>query len=171
MMKYIFLIFYKKGDNMVEITTQFEIISPVFEHKGEIPKKYTCDGEDVNPAFKISGAPAGTKGLALIVDDPDASGGDWVHWLVWNIDPATEEIAENSVPDGAIQGKTSFGAPGYGGPCPPSGEHRYFFKLYALDKELDLDSSADKSQVLEKMNGHVLGDAELMGVYSRSEER
>lgn len=158
---------FSKGDNMVEIISKLELTSSAFEPGGAIPLKYTCDGEDVNPPLTISKVMGGASSLVLIVDDPDAPNGDWVHWLVWDIDPGTTEIAENRGPEGAIQGKTSFGAPGYGGPCPPSGTHRYFFKLYVLDKKLELDSSADKGQLLEAMEGHVLEQAELMGRYSR----
>ena len=141
--------------------------SPVFENNGNIPSKYTCDGENVNPPLEISEVPENAKSLVLIVDDPDAPMGTWVHWTVWNISSKTTEISENSVPEGAVEGMTDFGKPGYGGPCPPSGTHRYFFKLYALDATLDLDSS-DKAKDIEKaMEGHILDKAELVGLYSR----
>ena len=109
----------------------FQITSPVFENNGFIPKKYTCDGADVNPQLLIANVPARTKSLSLIVDDPDAPAGTWVHWVVWNIDPQTLEIKEHSVPNGANQGLNDFSKHNYGGPCPPSGTHRYFFKLYS----------------------------------------
>ena len=105
--------------------------------------------------------------LALIVDDPDAPAGDWVHWTVWNISPETVEITEGSPPSG-VEGTTDFGKTGWGGPCPPSGTHRYFFKLYALDQELDLDSSATKSEIETAITGHVLDKAELVGLYERA---
>jgi len=147
--------------------TIMEITSPQFKHNGEIPAKFTCDGEDVNPTLEILGTPQGTKSLVLIVDDPDAPVGLWVHWTVWNISSDTKTIAENSLPKGAVEGVTSFEHSGYGGPCPPDGEHRYFFKVYALDIELELPKEADKEILEEAMVGHVLDKAELIGLYSR----
>ena len=149
-----------------------KIESPAFKNNTAIPKKFTCDlpaqaGGNVNPHLSFSDMPKGTKTLALIVDDPDAPVGLWVHWMLWNISPDTAEIKEGSVPEGAVEGLTSFGRPGYGGPCPPDGEHRYFFKLYALDTELDLPATADKEVLEEAMVGHVLDKAELIGLYSR----
>jgi Raf kinase inhibitor-like YbhB/YbcL family protein len=146
---------------------QLKLKSPAFPDQGKIPSKYTCDGEDVNPCLEISGAPETAKSLVLIVDDPDAPGGDWVHWLVWNIAPETAQIMENSVPSGAIQGKTDFGKSQYGGPCPPSGTHRYQFKLYALDTILDLPSSTAKKDLERAIKGHILDQAVLTGLYSR----
>ena len=108
-----------------------KLLSPAFKHNDSIPSKYTCDGADVNPPLVIENAPLSTKSLALIVDDPDAPVGTWVHWVVWNIGPTTSEIGENMVPSGAQQGINDFRKHNYGGPCPPSGTHRYFFKLYA----------------------------------------
>lgn len=143
------------------------ISSPAFENNKEIPSKYTCDGENINPSLQISKVPEGTQSLVLIMDDPDAPAGTWVHWIIWNIDPKTAEVAENSVPPGGVGGVTSFGSTGYGGPCPPSGTHRYFFKLYALDTKLDLPSEADKAQLEKAMEGHILDQAELVGLYSR----
>src|SRR5512144_42921 len=110
--------------------SEFRISSPVFAANGYIPARYTCDGNDVNPPLEIANVPAETKSLALIVDDPDAPVGMWVHWVAWNIDPATREIAEDAVPRNASQGKNDWKRNSYGGPCPPSGVHRYFFKLY-----------------------------------------
>lgn len=136
-----------------------KLSSPVFDSNTTIPSKYTCDGENVNPPLSISNIPVGTKSLALIVDDPDAPAGTWTHWIVLNIDPSTTEIAENSVPAGATQGTTSFGTAKWGGPCPPSGTHRYFFKLFALDSQ---------PNSLEGMDGHILGQAELVGIYKRN---
>ena len=143
------------------------IASPAFQNNQTIPAKYTCDADNVNPPLIFSEVPQGTKSLALIVDDPDAPAGTWVHWLVWNIDPAVRQIAENSVPAGAVEGVTSFGTAGYGGPCPPSGTHRYFFKAYALDSMLELDGKADKEKLLAAMKGHILDQAELVGLYKR----
>ena len=144
-----------------------KLSSPVFENNGIIPPKFTCDGEGVNPPLEISDVPAGAKSLALIVDDPDAPAGDWVHWTVWNIKPDTKLVDENSVPPEAIEGITDFGKPGYGGPCPPSGTHRYQFKLYALDISLDLDSGAKKADVEKAMEGHILDQTDLVGLYQR----
>lgn len=146
------------------------IKSASFEQQTPIPSKYTCDGENINPPLMISGAPEGTKSLALISDDPDAPGGTWVHWTVWNIDPRTAEIAENSVPEKAVEGTTSFGKFGYGGPCPPSGTHRYYFKLYALDTVLNIPVTATARDLKEAMKGHILADAQLMGTYSRNNQ-
>jgi len=143
------------------------IASPAFPHNGMIPSKYTCDGADVNPPLSFDNIPGKSKSLALIVDDPDAPRGTWVHWVVWNIGPGTMTIAENSVPHGALQGTNDFRKQGYGGPCPPSGTHRYFFKLYALDTLLSLKAGATKAQLVEEMKGHVLGSSELIGLYRR----
>ena len=115
-----------------------KISSPAFENNSKIPEKYTCDGENVNPPLKIEGVLKEAKSLVLIVDDPEAHMGTFLHWLVWNIPPETDFIEENSLPKRAVQGKNDFGKENYGGPCPPFGTHRYFFKLYALDKILDL---------------------------------
>lgn len=144
-----------------------QLFSPAFTHQSAIPSRYTCDGDDVNPPLEIAGVPAGTTSLALIVDDPDAPMGTWVHWTVWNIPPDTHTISQRSVPRGAVEGLTSFGKPGWGGPCPPSGTHRYFFKLYALDTVLNLDPSTDKAALERAMEGHVLVRSELIGLYQR----
>ncbi len=144
-----------------------KITSPAFENNGDIPPKYTCDGDNVNPELIFEGVPSGAESLVLIVDDPDAPRGTWVHWTVWNIDPSTDSIVEDSVPPGAVEGNTDFGRPGYGGPCPPSGTHRYFFKLYALDTDLDLDIASEASDIEAAMERHVLASAELIGLYSR----
>ena len=122
----------------------------------------------MNPPIFFSGIPEGSKSLALIVDDPDASSGTWTHWTVWNIAPGTKEIKENSVPERAMQGTTSAGSTGYHGPCPPSGTHRYFFRIYALDAELQLDSNAKMDELNKAMEGHILAQGELMGKYSRN---
>jgi len=145
-----------------------KISSTDFEHNGQIPKKFTCDGSDVNPPLKFEGIPTDTKSLALIVDDPDAPVGIWVHWVLWNIDPKITEIKENSVPKGGMQGMNDFRKHDYGGPCPPSGTHRYFFKLYALDTTLSLGSNSTKNDIETAMKGHILAEAELIGLYKRS---
>ena len=144
-----------------------QIVSPAFRHNELIPKKYTCDGADINPPLLIENIPSGAKSLALIVDDPDAPVGTWVHWVVWNISPGTREIKEDSVPKGAQQGVNDFRKKDYGGPCPPSGTHRYFFKLYALDKVLNLGSNAKKGDLEGAMKGYILEKTELVGLYRR----
>ncbi|MBI4235192.1 YbhB/YbcL family Raf kinase inhibitor-like protein [Candidatus Peregrinibacteria bacterium] len=144
-----------------------EITSPAFNNNEKIPSKYTCDGAGLSPPLKISNVPQEAKSLVLISDDPDAPMGTWVHWLVWNIDPKIFEITENNVPSDAVQGTTSFGNSVYGGPCPPSGVHRYFFKLYALDTMLDLSSSTQKADLESAMENHILNRAEIIGLYQR----
>lgn len=150
-----------------EISKTMNLQSPVFQNQASIPALYTCDDQDINPPLQISGVPSDAKSLALVVDDPDAPIGDWVHWLLWNMDPATTEILENSVPSGAVQGLTDFGNNEWGGPCPPSGTHRYFFKLYALDIALELPSSTKKADLEAALQGHVLAQTELIGLYQR----
>lgn len=139
-----------------------------FEQNQMIPKRYTCDGADISPSLKIFYAPKNAQSFALIVDDPDAPNGTWVHWTLWNIEPDTEEILEGTAPAGAVEGVTSFGTSGYGGPCPPSGTHRYFFKIYALDEMLNLSEEADKKQLFQAMKGLILDEAELIGLYLRA---
>jgi Raf kinase inhibitor-like YbhB/YbcL family protein len=158
----------KKGGPNMEI----KITSPVFENNGLIPAKYTCDGNDISPPLKWDAVPQGTKSIALICDDPDAPMGTFVHWVLFGLPPGTTELTENVPRDkvlqnGAKQGMTDFGRVGYGGPCPPSGTHRYFFKLYALDTELKLDAGADKSRLLKAMEGHILAQGQLIGKYKR----
>lgn len=143
------------------------IESSAFAHNSKIPAKYTCDGEDKNPPLKIGDVPQGTQSLVLINDDPDAPIGTWVHWLVWNIKPTVTEIAENSVPQGGVEGTTSWNRTGYGGPCPPSGTHRYFFKIYALDCRLDLAPTTKAADLEKAMEGHILDKAEVIGLYNR----
>jgi len=147
--------------------SELSITSPAFLPDGMIPSKYTCDGADVSPPLLIGNVPEKTRSLALIVDDPDAPVGTWVHWVVWNIGAGTKEIQENSVPPGALQGTNDFRNQEYGGPCPPSGTHRYFFKLYALDSSLVAQAGATKARIEEAMKGHVLAQAELIGLYRR----
>jgi Raf kinase inhibitor-like YbhB/YbcL family protein len=146
---------------------KMKVTSSAFQEGGNIPSKFTCDGADVNPALRFEGAPAEAKSLVLIVDDPDAPVGLFTHWLVWNIDPKTSEIAESSAPGGAVQGTNDFPKKGYGGPCPPSGTHRYYFKIFALDQTLDLKPGAKRTEVDAAMRGHVIAQGELMGRYSR----
>ncbi|PIO08546.1 YbhB/YbcL family Raf kinase inhibitor-like protein [Candidatus Pacearchaeota archaeon CG10_big_fil_rev_8_21_14_0_10_34_12] len=143
-----------------------ELRSPAFENGGKIPSKYTCDSEDLSPRLEISNIPEGTKSLVLIMDDPDAPIGMWVHWVVFNISPETKVIPEGEEPKG-IHGKGTGGNKDYMGPCPPGGEHRYFFKLYALDTELDLNEGATKTDVEGAMENHILEKSELVGKYKR----
>ena len=143
------------------------IASTAFPHNGTIPSVHTCDGADASPPLSIRNVPEGARSLALIVDDPDAPGKTWVHWVAWNLKPDTAEIPSNAVPAGAVQGKNDWGKPVYGGPCPPSGTHRYFFKLYALDIPLPLKAGATKAQLEEAMKGHIVEKAERIGLYRR----
>ncbi len=152
----------------------FILISAAFKDGTPIPAKYTCDGVDVSPPLAWSGAPAGTRSVALIADDPDAPGGTWVHWVLYNLPAEVSDLPENIAKvesldlGGSRQGRNDFRRPGYGGPCPPPGPaHRYFFKLYALDTRLELKAGAQKKDVEAAMEGHVLGSAQLMGTYAR----
>lgn len=148
------------------------LTSTAFVAGGAIPRKYTCDGEDVSPPLEWGAPPSGTRSLALIMDDPDAPAGTWAHWLLYNIPSDArglpEGIAPDAVrPDGSRHGKNSWGNFGYGGPCPPSGQHRYFFRVYALDTTLDLAAGVGKAQLLAAISGHILAQGELMGTYRR----
>ena len=151
-----------------------ELTSPAFENGGKIPAKYTCDGKDVSPPLKLGPAPAGTKSIALVMDDPDAPGRTWVHWVLLNLPPKTRELPEampkkKTLENGAAHGTSSWGSrkQGYGGPCPPSGTHRYFFKVYALDKVIERNVRTTKVQLLKAMKDHILAQGELMGTYRR----
>lgn len=141
------------------------LTSAAFEHEGDIPERYTCDGDDVSPALSVHDIPEGAISLALVMDDPDAPVGTWDHWVAYDI-PLEGQIPENVASLGT-PGKNSWGRTGYGGPCPPSGTHRYYFAVYALDAPLGLESGADKATVLDALSGHVLAEASLMGHYSR----
>jgi Raf kinase inhibitor-like YbhB/YbcL family protein len=150
----------------------FEITSSVFSEGEMIPTRYTCDGPDVSPDLTWSGVPEATKSMALICDDPDAPMGTWVHWVLFNIPADTSGLpgeisSDATLESGARHGTNDFGRLGYGGPCPPGGAHRYFFTLYALDTELDLESGITKAQLLEAIKGHILAEAQLMGKYKR----
>jgi Raf kinase inhibitor-like YbhB/YbcL family protein len=145
---------------------KMKITSSAFQQGGNIPSKFSCDGANANPPLQISDVPPEAKSLVLIVDDPDAPSGLFTHWAVWNISPQTSTIAEGTTPKG-VQGTNDFGRSGYGGPCPPSGTHRYYFKVFALDRELDLPFGAKRSQLDAGMKGHVIAQGELMGRYSR----
>lgn len=146
--------------------TKMKVTSSAFQEGGAIPEEFSKNGKDINPALRIEGTPANAKSLVLIMDDPDAPVGLFTHWLVWNIDPTTTEIAEKTVPKGAVQGTNDYPNLGYGGPQPPSGTHRYYFKIFALDRRLDLPSGASRRDLDKAMSGHVVGQGELMGRYS-----
>lgn len=151
---------------------EIKITSSAFAEDGLIPSKYTCDGSGISPPLQWELVPEGTKGIALISDDPDAPVGTWVHWVIFGLPAETRELEEDIPPDeilpnGAKQGTNDFGRIGYGGPCPPSGTHRYFFKIYALNTELDLAAGATKSDLLNAMEGHILGQGQLIGKYKR----
>jgi Raf kinase inhibitor-like YbhB/YbcL family protein len=139
--------------------------NPSFQPNTLIPKKYSCDGEDMNPPLTIEGVPKESKSLALIVDDPDALGGTFDHWVVWGIPPSTTKIAEHSVP--GIEGLNGSRQKGFMGPCPPSGTHRYFFKVYALDTALKLGAKTTKRDLEKAIQNHILGKGELIGLYHR----
>lgn len=162
--------------NIFSATSQGEemkIFSSVFSNDGMIPEKYTCDGKNISPPLSWSGAPENTKSFVLIVDDPDAPNGTWDHWIVLNIPAHINAIPENVVPltQGMLAGKNSWGQTNYGGPCPPSGVHRYFFKLYALNVQLSFREGATKEEVLHAMKNHVLKEAELVGKYARTKTK
>lgn len=153
-------------------TARLVLESSAFKEGGDIPKQYGCKGADISPPLEWSGVPADAKSLALIVDDPDAPMGTWVHWVIFNIPANSTGLPEdvkptNSLPDGATQGKNDFRNIGYGGPCPPGGTHRYFFKLYALDTLLQLKAGISKPDLLNAMKGHIVAEGQLMGRYSR----
>jgi Raf kinase inhibitor-like YbhB/YbcL family protein len=145
---------------------KMKITSSAFQGGANIPSKFTCEGTDISPPLQIADVPPGAKSLALIVDDPDAPSGLFTHWTVWNISPQTGTIGEGAAPKG-VHGTNDFGRSGYGGPCPPSGTHRYYFKIFALDRELDLPIGAKRGQLDAAMKGHMVGQGELMGRYSK----
>jgi len=145
--------------------------SPDFSAGAPIPARFTCEGENISPALAITGVSGRAKSLVLIVSDPDAPRGDWVHWTIWNLPVDTSLLpAGGSLPSAAVEGQTDFGRPGWGGPCPPAGAHRYVFKLYALGADLYLDPSATKKEILEAMEGMIIEETELIGTYERSEK-
>jgi Raf kinase inhibitor-like YbhB/YbcL family protein len=144
-----------------------KIKSRAFDNQGTIPKKYSCEGDNINPPLEISGIPAKAKTLAIIVCDPDAPNGDFVHWLLWNIDPKTEVIEEGTAPVTAIEGINDAGHNDFLGPCPPSGMHRYEFHIYALDDVLDLPEISNKDALREQIKGHIIEEAQVTGLYSK----
>jgi len=144
-----------------------KIESTAFKDNKLIPPKYTCDGENINPPLVISDVPENAKSLVLIVDDPDAPRGTFIHWTVWNISPHIKEIPENSCPQNSVEGMTDSGRPGYCGPCPPYGTHRYFFKLFALNTTLDLDTSVKAAEIEKEIEENILVKTQLVGLYRR----
>ena len=144
-----------------------QLTSDAFANGQSIPSKYSCKGKNISPALAWTEPPAGTQSLALIMDDPDAPGGMWVHWVLFNISASTRNLQEDLPASGMSVGKNSWGDIRYGGPCPPSGTHRYFFKLYALDTTINLSPGATKEQVLKEMEGHILAQSELVGTFSK----
>jgi Raf kinase inhibitor-like YbhB/YbcL family protein len=157
-----------EGDKKMAII----VTSSAFKEDGMIPSKYTCDGNNISPPLKWQQVPQGVKSFALISDDPDAPVGTWVHWVMWNIPAEANGLPENVPPtkelaDGSKQGISDFRRPGYGGPCPPSGTHRYYFKIYALDVKPELANTCTKQDLLEAMKGHILAEGQLMGKYKR----
>ena len=150
-----------------------DVTSSAFEGGGAIPARYTCDGLDISPPLSWSPVPNGTRSLALIAEDPDAPRGAFAHWVIYNLPPDTRRLPEDvpnrqTLPGGALQGMNGAGSIGYTGPCPPGGTHRYFFKVYALDTELDLGAGATREEVVSAMEGHVLAEGRLLGTYQRS---
>ena len=150
----------------------FKLTSSTFNESQPIPRAYTCDGANVSPSLEWSGVPKNAKTLAIVCDDPDAPSGTWVHWVLYNLPAEKIGLIENTpamekLIGGGMQGKNDFGKIGYGGPCPPSGTHRYVFKLYAIDAELDLKPGATKAELVKAMEGHIAGQAQLMGTYRR----
>lgn len=147
-----------------------EITSPAFGHFERMPEKYTCEGDNISPPLKINDVPDNAEGLVLIVDDPDAISGVFTHWIAWNIDPRVIEVQEGELPPAAIEGSNSANQIGYTGPCPPPGkDHRYFFKLYAVDKILELRPDSNKDELTNAMSEHVLAETDLVGLYGRNE--
>ena len=167
------------SDKSAEISSQtpqggeqvmsFKITSPSFETGQTIPQKYTCKGENISPPLAWTESPEGTRSFALICDDPDAPSKTWDHWIVYNLSGSVSALPEDAsvdLPEGALHGENSWGRNDYGGPCPPSGTHRYFFKLYALDTTLSLKEGATKAELLKATEDHILSQAEIMGTYS-----
>jgi Raf kinase inhibitor-like YbhB/YbcL family protein len=161
------IIFINSNKNNMQQISRMKLTSNTFENMKNIPAQYGCHGNNINPPFSISDIPDGTKSLALVVDDPDAPNGDFVHWLVWNIPATTSMIESGILPENSVQGLNDAKHNNYYGPCPPSGLHRYYFKLFALDILLDLKKNSRKADLINAMDGHILGQTELVGIYSK----
>jgi Raf kinase inhibitor-like YbhB/YbcL family protein len=155
------------ANTQINTTTPMTISSSAFLDSQAIPKQYTCDGDGINPPLQFNDVPGEAKSLALLVEDPDAPTGTWIHWLMWNIPPAVTEIAQNSVPQGAVQGQGSSGQNVFGAPCPPSGIHHYIFTVYVLDSKLTLPSYSTAENLQSAMQGHIITQAQIIGLYGR----
>jgi len=153
--------------NREETMEEFRLSSPAFGEQQRIPEKYTCEGEDVSPPLRIENVPQGAKSLALVLEDPDAPHGTFIHWTLWNVNPRMTSLEEKAEPRESVCGKNSWGHNRYGGPCPPSGTHHYQFRLYALDTGLELPGGATRDQLEDAMDGHILGIARLTGLYAK----
>ena len=171
----IFLLFQPSYFSFAQtnVNKNMELKSSAFKNNGMIPRLYTCDGKNISPPLEWTEVPAGTQSVAIIVDDPDAPKATWVHWIVYNLSPKSNSLPQ-SVPvmpaletGKAFQGKNDFGNLGYGGPCPGSGTHRYYFKIYAVDQMLDLQGDVNKKKLTEAMKGHILAEGQLVGIYKR----
>ena len=161
------------GMRAEEVMEKIEVRSPAFSEGDSIPREFACDGANMSPPIEWSGVPSHAQSIAIIADDPDAPSGDWVHWVLYDLPPSLTGIpagvpVSEKLPAGGTQGRTDFGKIGYGGPCPPKGTHRYFFKIYALDTMLHSKSGMTKKELLNAMQGHVLAEGQLMGKYRRS---
>jgi Raf kinase inhibitor-like YbhB/YbcL family protein len=163
----VFVFSYAMGQSVTKVEG-LKLSSPAFENGGRIPKKHTCDGENVNPSLKIENVPSNTKSLALVFDDIDAPRGSYVHWILWNLAPDVEEIKANSVPEGVVQGLNDFKKRNYGGPCPPGRAHKYVFRIYALDTIFNLNPNSTKKDLEKPMEGHIISRAQLTGLYKRN---
>jgi Raf kinase inhibitor-like YbhB/YbcL family protein len=155
------------GHDMSMKTSTLTLTSSAFQQQGVIPARYTCDGQNISPPLTVGGVPQDAQTLALVVHDPDAPGGNWDHWVLWNIPANLERLEEGQTPPGAVTGMNDFKQQGYGGPCPPSGTHRYIFTLYALDSPLTLSAGVRRHELEQAMAPHILARTELIGVYRR----
>jgi len=161
------LLFSASWIKEVKAMDKLKITSTAFQHNGIIPSKYTCDGKNISPPLMIENCSPEAKSIAIIVDDPDAPMGTWVHWVLWNISPNVKEIKEDTVPAAAVEGVNNFKRHSYGGPCPPSGPHRYFFKVYALDTKLNINPDSNKTDLEKAMKGHIIAEGQIIGLYKR----
>ena len=161
------MIFERQNNSEIQVEPFMTFSSTAFANNTFIPSNFTCDGSNERPELSWGNLPEGTKSLAIIVDDPDAPNGDFVHWIIWNIDPLKQTNISKEVPNEAIEGITGFGKSGWGGPCPSAGVHRYFFKLYALDDVLDLESKTTKVDLEGAIQGHILGETSFIGLYEK----
>ena len=162
------MIFERQNNSKIQVEPFMTFTTSAFANNTLIPSNFTCDGLNARPELSWGNLPEGTESLAIIVDDPDAPNGDFVHWTIWNIDPSNQSGISDAIPDGAIEGVTGFGESGWIGPCPPSSMHRYFFKLYALDSFLNLEEKSNKADLIESMDGHILGETSFIGLYERT---